>query len=305
MSISANTYLINAGFKCAMLNAKVMHMFMDPMLLSKVEEPFNDPRYIYEPKIDGHRLIVSRQGGATRLFTRHGNECTRQYPELQDIPADDNLVLDGEVCRIGPDGGIDFEAVMERFKLSKAAKIRATAVSTPVHVVVFDILKRNGQDLRGLPLLERKQILQDSLGTNAYYSHSLYVPGQGKQLFAAIQQRMMEGIVAKRADSLYVGRRSEHWQKIISYTYATVQLAGYRKDQFGWLAQYQGRPVGVIELAVPSMHKQAFYGIANRIKTGEDRNHVYLEPRISARVRFRNWTSGGMLRSPEFVEFVL
>lgn len=282
-----------------------MFMFMTPMLLSKVEEPFDDPRYIYEPKIDGHRLIVSSHGGVTSLCTRHGNECTRQYPELQDIPTGDDLVLDGEVCRIGPDGGIDFESVMERFKLSKAAKIRAAAVSAPVHVVVFDILQRNGQDLRGLPLLERKQILQDSLGTNAFYSHSMVVPGEGKRLFEVIRERKMEGIVAKRSDSLYVGRRSDHWQKVINYTYATVQISGWRKDQFGWLAQYEGRPVGVIELAVPSMHKQAFYKIAGRIKTGEDRNHVYLEPRISARVRFRNWTSGGMLRTPEFVEFLV
>ncbi|MNU09602.1 ATP-dependent DNA ligase [compost metagenome] len=53
------------------------------------------------------------------------------------------------------------------------------------------------------------------------------------------------------------------------------------------------------------MHRQAFYGIAGKLKTGEDRDSVYLDPQISARVRFRNWTSAGMLRSPEFVEFVM
>ncbi|MNY82179.1 ATP-dependent DNA ligase [compost metagenome] len=61
----------------------------------------------------------------------------------------------------------------------------------------------------------------------------------------------------------------------------------------------------MIELAVPAVHRQAFYKVAGRLKTGEDRDNVYLEPRISARVRFRNWTSGGMLRSPEFLEFVI
>lgn len=278
-------------------------MFIEPMLLTKVEQPFDDEQYIYEPKIDGHRLILSRQNGVVRLYTRHHNECTRQYPELHAVPTDDDLVLDGEVCRIGPDDGIDFESVMERFMMSKVGKIRAAAATNPVHMVVFDILQRNGQDLRGLPLMERKRILKESLGSNAYYSHSLHVPGDGKQLFAAIQERKMEGIVAKRKDSLYVGRRSEHWQKIINYTYATVEIAGYRKDQFGWLAHYQGRPVGVIELAVPSMHKQAFYGVVASIKTGEDREYVYVQPRIKARVRMRNWTKSGMLRSPEFVGF--
>lgn len=280
-------------------------MFQEPMLLTKVEEPFDDPRYLYEPKIDGHRILPHRRNGSLRLYTRHRVECTRQYPELQEIPTDDDLVLDGEACRIGPDGTIDFESVMERFMLSKSTKIRAAAASDPVHVVVFDVLQRNGRDLRGLSLMERKRILRESLGTNAYYSHSMVVPGEGKQLFEVIKERRMEGIVAKRADSLYVGRRSDHWQKVINYTYATVQLAGYRKDQFGWLAQHQGRPVGVIELAVPAMHRQAFYGVAGRLKTGEDREFVYLEPRINVRVRFRNWTNGGMLRSPEFVDFVI
>lgn len=276
-----------------------------PMLLTKVEEPFDDSRYIFEPKIDGHRLILTRQNGAVRLYTRHDNECTRQYPELHGVPSDDDLVLDGEVCRIGLDGGIDFESVMERFRMTKVTKIKAASTSDPVHFVVFDILSRNGKDLRGLPLLERKKILKDSLDTTPHYSQSLYIPDEGKDLFKLIQERKMEGIVAKRKDSLYVGRRSEHWQKIINYTYATVQLAGYRKDQFGWLAQYNGRPAGIIELAVPAAHKQAFYGVAGSIKTGEDRDYVYVDPRIQARVRFRNWTKNGMLRSPEFVEFVI
>lgn len=275
------------------------------MLLTKVEEPFDDERYLYEPKIDGHRILPHRRNGSLRLYTKQNIECTRQYPELQEIPADDDLLLDGEVCRIGPDGGIDFESVMERFLMAKASRIRAAAASNPVHVVVFDILQRNSRDLRGLPLLERKRILRECLGTNAYYSHSLYVPGEGKQLFSVIQERKMEGIVAKRTDSLYVGRRSEHWKKIINYTYATVQLAGYRKDQFGWLVQYQGDPVGIIELAVPTDHRKAFYRLASRIKTGEDRYYVYVEPIIEAKVRFRNWTKNGLLRTPEFVDFVL
>jgi len=105
--------------------------------------------------------------------------------------------------------------------------------------------------------------------------------------------------------SKYVGQRSVDWLKIINYTYATVQIAGYRKNQFGWLAQYEGRPVGTIELAVPTEHKRAFYGLADRLKVGEDRDYVYVEPKINARVRFRNWTRAGMLRSPEFVEFVI
>jgi DNA ligase-1 len=65
-----------------------------------------------------------------------------------------------------------------------------------------------------------------------------------------------------------------------------------------------GRPVGVIEFAVPAAHKKAFRNIANTLITGEDRNFVYVEPCIKARVRFRNYYKSGMLRTPEFVDFV-
>ncbi|KIL36234.1 ATP-dependent DNA ligase, partial [Cohnella kolymensis] len=97
-------------------------MFLPPMLLEKVEKPFDDDNYIFEPKIDGHRLILSVQNGEVRLFTRHNNDVTRQYPELHAVPIDDHsdTVLDGEVACINPEtGSIDFEMVMERFQMKK------------------------------------------------------------------------------------------------------------------------------------------------------------------------------------------
>jgi DNA ligase-1 len=57
-------------------------MFIAPMLLETAKSSFDSPDHIFEPKIDGHRLILSRQNGLTRLYTRHNNDCTRQYPEM-------------------------------------------------------------------------------------------------------------------------------------------------------------------------------------------------------------------------------
>lgn len=124
-------------------------------------------------------------------------------------------------------------------------------------------------------------------------------------MFNVIEEKKLEGIVAKRMTSNYIGRRDSNWVKIINYTYAIIQISVYRINQIGWLAQYQGRPVGIIELAVPIEHKRAFYGLADQLKTGEDRDFIYVEPRINVRVRFRNWTRAGILRSPEFVQFVI
>jgi len=283
-------------------------MFIPPMLLDKREKPFDDERYIFEPKIDGHRLILSLEGGEVRLFTRHNNDVTRQYPELHDVPIEDNsdVVLDGEVACIDPESGsIDFELIMERFATRKPMAIQQAMIRQPVHFYVFDILRYRGRDLRSLPLLERKKILAEVVRPSPYCSVVMSVEGNGTALFEVIKQRGMEGIVAKRMTSRYVGRRSANWLKIINYTYATVQIAGYRRNQFGWLAHYNGRPVGIIELAVPIEHKRAFYKVAQGLVTREDRDFVYLEPRINVRVRFRNWTRAEMLRSPEFVDFVV
>lgn len=283
-------------------------MFIAPMLLEKRENPFDDERYIFEPKIDGHRLILSQENGIVRLYTRHNNEVTNQYPELHNVPYEDNsdVVLDGEVACLNPDSGIiEFELIMERFKLNKPMRIQEAIIRQPVHFFVFDILRYKGDDLRGWPLIERKKLLREVLSSNNYISPLMSIDETGVSLFEAIREKKLEGIVAKKKTSKYVGKRDANWIKIINYTYADVQIAGYRKNQFGWLLQHRNRAVGILEFAVPSSHKQAFYGVAKALVTGEDRDFVYVEPKINARVRFRNWTRAGMLRTPEFVDFVI
>jgi DNA ligase-1 len=189
------------------------------------------------PKIDGHRLILSKSGEETRLFTRHHNECTRQYPELYNVPIDGDVVLDGEVCCTDPETGkIDFELVMGRFQLKKNGKIHAFSNQRPVSYVVWDILFHKGRDLRELPLMKRRSILESVLLPNDYFSIVPQIGECGEDLYQSIVDRSMEGIVAKRKGSTYVSRRSHDWLKIINYQYADVYLAGYRKDEFGWLA---------------------------------------------------------------------
>jgi DNA ligase-1 len=284
-------------------------MFISPMLLEQRAEAFDDDSFVFEPKIDGHRLILSQSNGETRLWTRHNNDVTRQYPELHQVPVDGDVILDGEVCSVDPDGNIDFELVMERFHLKKKDKIEAAVLHRPVHFVVFDILFWRGRDLRGLPYLKRRSILESVMKQNTRFSLPAVSDGRGIQLFKAIQERSMEGIVAKRKNSLYVSRRSSDWLKIINWQYAEVYLAGYRKKEFGWLAQIeekgQLRAAGIIELGAGPTQRRAFYGVSKQIVTGEDKQFVYLEPRIKAKVKFRNWTKNNMLRSPAFVEFVM
>lgn len=283
-------------------------MFIAPMLLATAESAFSHADYIFEPKIDGHRLILSRQNGRTRLYTRHKVECTRQYPELLRIAIDD-IVLDGEVACVDPQtGAIEFESVMERFSANRDEKINSLATALPANYIVFDILRLNGQDLRGLPLIKRKEILAHLNFGNERISKMLYIEREGERLFEEIKSRQLEGIVAKRKESTYVSRRSAAWQKVINWQFAEVVITGWRKSEFGWLAAVddggQLRPAGIIELGVSATQKKAFFGVSQSIITGENTDYVFVEPRLRSKVKMRNWTRAGLLRSPAFVQFI-
>ncbi|MGM1023397.1 MAG: ATP-dependent DNA ligase [Bacillota bacterium] len=286
-------------------------MFISPMLLETANGPFSDSRYIFEPKIDGHRLVYSQQDGIVRLYTRHNNDCTRQYPEISSAMFPHDIILDGEIACADPVTGIsDFEAVMSRFSAKKSNKIRSLSVVHPATFVIFDILRYKGKDVCSLPLTERKDILAGLPMPSASFGVIPYVESDGVALFDQIQELRMEGIVAKRRESRYVSRRSQSWQKVINWTYTDVLITGYRKSDFGWLAgvvdeRGRLRPAGIIEHGANPTHKKAFYGVSKPLITDEDRDFVYMEPKIRARVKIRNWTKAGLLRSPVFTEFIV
>lgn len=285
-------------------------MFISPMLLETSPGPFSHSDYIFEPKVDGHRLIYSQQDGVVRLFTRHNNDCTRQYPELH-LPFKDDIILDGEVACTDPETGLnDFEAVMSRFSTKQSSKIRQLTKTLPATFAVFDILFYQGRDLRKLPLMERKEILHSLALPSSSFGIVPHIEGAGEALYEQIEAMGMEGVVGKRKDSQYVSRRSREWQKVINWSYADVFITGYKKSEFGWLAAVPDpsgkmRPVGIIEHGPSPKHKQAFRGVCQQLVTGQDKNYVYLEPRIQARVKMRSWTKSGLLRIPVFDQFIV
>ncbi len=277
------------------------------MLLETSNNPFTHPDYIFEPKIDGHRLIYSRIDGVTRLYTRHNNDCTIQYPEIYDI-AEDDIILDGEIACVNQTGAIEFESIMERFSAKKADKILSLSATLPANFIVFDILRYKKQDLQGWPLMKRKELLSRLNLGNPRISTIPYFEREGEQLFHQIQSRQLEGLVGKRKESVYVGRRSPAWKKVINWTFVDIVISGWKKDEFGWLASIEEdgnyRPVGTIEFGVPPTHKKAFYRVIQPYVIGETSKYVFVEPRLKARIKMRNWTTNGLLRSPVFVEFL-
>jgi DNA ligase 1 len=258
-------------------------MFIFPMLLQSAPGPFSHNDYIFEPKIDGHRLIYSQESGKIRLYTRHDNDCTQQYPELH-FPFTDDVILDGEVACVDPTTGVsDFESVMSRFQTRRADKIVQLTGTLPVYYTIFDILIYKGKDLRGLPLMSRKEILAGLTLPPNSFGIVPYVEGAGEALFRQIETMGMEGVVGKHKNSVYeTGCRSHAWQKVINWTYADVFITAYRKQEFGWLAAVPSgssgklRPAGIIELGESPIHKQAFRGVAQQLVKGEDKEFVHL-----------------------------
>ncbi|WP_334312687.1 ATP-dependent DNA ligase [Brevibacillus sp. AG] len=182
--------------------------FIYPMLLEQLDQPFSDGRYIYEPKIDGHRLILMRSNGKTQLYTRHNNEVTDRYPEL--ITDGPDIVLDGELVVIDPDTGIpDFELTMQRFQ-SKRSRL-------PISYVVFDILHYDGADLRGLTLMERKAVLDRAILDTPTMSKIAYIDGRGEDLWDAIVARdsrcdRTRCVAYTQAGVLWRSKINHHWR---------------------------------------------------------------------------------------------
>ncbi|WP_185602272.1 ATP-dependent DNA ligase [Paenibacillus sp. 598K] len=281
-------------------------MFYEPMLPEAGEAAFDSGRYLFEPKIDGHRMLLSMINGKVNLYTRFRTNITERYPELLRVPVDSpHVVLDGEAAYLNPEtGDFERESVMERLRLLKPARIRDGARRLPVRYFVFDILSYDGEDVRHWPLDERKALLNDVLEENESYSRVLSVEGTGKGLFEAVRQRRLEGLVAKRKDSLYTGGGSDDWLKIINYLHADVTVVGYRKSQFGWLIHMNGKPAGVLEQGVPLAVRRSFQTEIRDLIIGEDRDYVYLKPAVQARIRFLNRYKSGTLRAPEFIRFL-
>jgi DNA ligase 1 len=282
-------------------------MFLSPMLLQRTHEPLHQEGYISELKLDGIRMIYSNME-QLRLYTRHNNDVSQKFPELWDAGIPKGTILDGELIMTDHKGHPDFEAIQSRFQVSNTMKIQRLSKSNPVHFCAFDVMYHEGQSVMKLPLMERKQILDSIIQDNERVSKVRWLKGNGSELFALCQEQGLEGIVQKKADSIYEkDRRSHSWQKVINYQYEDVFVIGYRKKEFGWILgkveKDVTRPIGVTEF-VPPQARRELYQIAEGYVSNETEEVVYLKPIVCCTVKYRNYTKAGLLRMPVFVKFV-
>lgn len=273
--------------------------------------------WLYELKYDGFRIIAFVEGNNVRLLTRNGNDYIKRFRDIAialiDLAAGRAMVLDGEMAVTDVQGRTDFHALQNYMKNPKVGNLT---------YIVFDILALNGEDLRARTLIERKEILE-SLAKNApqgiYYSR--FVRGSGMESFTAACKAGMEGIIGKKADSIYSGTRNGDWIKlkcdkrqefiIIGYTLSDKKTSGVSSLLLGIYEDgelvYVGRAGTGISDADMQMLEEKF-GVLKRadppikiVPKSRPRERItWLEPKLAAEIKFAEWTHDNLLRQASF-----
>ncbi len=288
--------------------------FFGPMLLTEKSRAFDDEDYIYELKYDGIRAIVHVDRKSIRIYSRNGVEISGLYPELKSIQGlvKGEVIFDGELVRFR-EGVPDFKGVAKRNRLRDTQKIKYASLNEPVTFVAFDILYEGG-DLTGKTLIERKKILE-GYKENEYFLKTEYIEGKGKKLFSKVCEAGLEGIVAKRKDSLYsVGTRSTEWIKIKNFKEEDFVVGGYVDNKVKCsllLGEYRRGKlyyVGKVSISKNSSQCKELWKMdvkkANPFVNCEEKGAKYFNPKRKARVSYIERTESGNLRQPVFKKFI-
>lgn len=295
-----------------------------PFMLATLEQhPFSGKEWLFEIKYDGVRVMASRQGEAVKLYGRSGQVITRRYPELvaalSALPVD-RFLIDGEIVALDDGGKPSFQRLQARMALTSPHDIERAMQRVPVVGIFFDSPALDGYDLRRLPLLERKECLKfllPPLGTACYGDHVLE---HGGAFFDVASAERLEGIVAKKVKSLYVGGRSREWIKIKCQRRQEFVVGGYTAPQgsrgyFGALhvGLYQGSRLVYVSKVGTGFDQaglkkiwdslQSLHRTTSPFEVGgpTGRGHHWVDPTLVCEVRFTEWTKDGGLRHPAFL----
>jgi bifunctional non-homologous end joining protein LigD len=296
---------------------------LKPMLAEAGEALQSNPRWRYEPKLDGYRVIAYVEGSSVRLQSRRGLDLTACFPELAaDLTAQaaGQMILDGEIVALDAAGSPSFNALQNRAQLKTAAEIAAAQRDTPVVLVCFDLLHFAGLNLRAAPYRDRRRYLAQCLLPSKHLQ-LVHVSENAEQLYAAALSQGFEGIMAKRLDSPYhAGRRSRAWLKIKATRSGEFLIGGYTRGQGAreplgalLLGYWEGKSLRYAGHVGSGLDDEVIAALLKRAAKLERRTSPFadppplhrptrwLKPQLVAEVSFSEWTPGGALRAPVFV----
>jgi bifunctional non-homologous end joining protein LigD len=300
-----------------------------PMLAVLGELPRDPSHYGFEYKWDGVRALGFVTRGRMMLQSRNLLDITRRYPELAPLGSSlgsGGTILDGEIVALDESGKPSFPRLQRRMHVEGDDNIRKLAAEFPVSYVLFDVLWARGRSTMSLPYTRRREILEDfTLSGPAWHITPAHV-GQGEDMLEAARINGMEGLVAKRLDSVYEpGRRSPSWIKI-------KVIFGQEFVIGGWIPEkgINENRVGSLLLGYydcPGRGKAPRFHYAGGVGTGFNaethamltrelkkrkiaaspfadavpkRDVLFVKPELVAEIEFRRWPDGGLVQQASF-----
>jgi bifunctional non-homologous end joining protein LigD len=211
---------------------------MLPMLATAGEKPFDDPAWVFEPKLDGIRALVYTTMDSTKLVSRTGRDQTESYPELRMIHnrvTAVNALVDGEIVATDQQGRASFERLQQRMNLVSKTEIERARRAIPVELFAFDLLWLDGVDLTGRPQRERRELLEAvTVPGGKGLQLTVEVEEEGQAFYEEAKKFGFEGVMAKRAASRYTpGRRTHDWRKIKILNRQDCVVLGWTPGQGG------------------------------------------------------------------------
>lgn len=294
---------------------KVPVTFSSPMLASLTEKPFDNADWIFENKYDGYRTLAVINEDDVELFSRNKISFTNNFkPVTDDLKKiTHNVVLDGEVVVEDESERSNFQLLQNYLKTGKGN----------IKYYVFDILNMDGNDTTNLTLLERKELLKMLL-SNFKFSHVFYsdhILEKGIDFFELAAKKESEGIIAKKADSLYtIGKRSGDWLKIKLSQQEEAVIIGITEPKnsrtyFGalLLGQYQDNKLkfigkcgtGYTQQILKELHEKFTPYFIDKSPLEEKiplRDKIqWIKPKFICQVKFAEWTQDNQLRQPVYL----
>jgi bifunctional non-homologous end joining protein LigD len=284
--------------------------WIQPMLATLTEERFSDPNWIFEKKYDGVRAITFKKGNNIQLLSRNKLSFNNSYPEVVEhlMKTSGNFIVDGEIVALEK-GISSFSKLQQRMKSSMA-----------VYYFVFDLLYWDQFDLRELPLIQRKKMLHENLIFDQRIRFTNHIVRQGEKYYEQACREKWEGIIAKRADSLYISGRSTDWLKFKCSLEQEFVIVGYTDPQgarigFGALLVgfyengeliYAGKVGTGFTLQTLRTLRKKLTALERSMPAAKGiglprKNVHWVQPKLVAQIAFSEWTSDNKLRHPRYL----
>jgi DNA ligase D-like protein (predicted ligase) len=289
--------------------------WISPMLATLEKRPFFEKGWIFEKKFDGIRCLVFAKGDTIKMYSRNHKLINNTYPEILTSLATlsaKNYIIDGEI--VTEEGKLNsFSKLQTRMhRISPTKKMQLT-------FFIFDLLYFDNQDLRKLPLEERKKHLKHLLKFNRVARFCSHRSTNGKGFYQQVIKKGFEGVIAKRKDSTYKSKRTRDWLKFKAVNDDDFIIGGFTKPQgsrkgFGALLigfyqkgklRYAGKVgTGFSEEMLMFLSKKLEKLTAKESYFSDsikEKNVTYVKPKLIAKIAFTERTKDKKLRHPSFL----